>query len=374
MGTRRVLVTGCSSGIGLAVAARLAKDELRRFKVVATMRDLSKRGPLEKAAGDSLNKTLEIKQLDACCEASIRECVDSLPDRRVDVLGLSLLVHVLNIDVHFSSQSYNNLWYSDVTVNNAGVGMIGPLECQSISAMKDLFDTNFFGLVRLVKELLPDMKRRQSGHIVVMSSVMGIQGLLFNDIYSASKFAVEGFCESVAVQALKFNIKTTLVEPGPVVTEFERKVYDDAEMMDLSGTDEETAKMFREVYLPYSKKIFASLGKHLRKWLRQVVKVMCLFDFRILQLLNFCSGGNTRKLLLNCFCFLQQQTLKVITAKEPPLRHQTNRLYMPLTALKHADPTGRLSLDTFYKMTFNHDRVFNVSLGLLRMLQRRAKK
>uniref|UniRef100_A0A3Q3G692 Zmp:0000001048 n=1 Tax=Labrus bergylta TaxID=56723 RepID=A0A3Q3G692_9LABR len=299
MGTRRVLVTGCSSGIGLAVAARLAKDELRRFKVVATMRDLSKRGPLEKAAGDSLNKTLEIKQLDACCEASIRECVDSLPDRRVDVL-----------------------------VNNAGVGMIGPLECQSISAMKDLFDTNFFGLVRLVKELLPDMKRRQSGHIVVMSSVMGIQGLLFNDIYSASKFAVEGFCESVAVQALKFNIKTTLVEPGPVVTEFERKVYDDAEMMDLSGTDEETAKMFREVYLPYSKKIFASLGKHLRKWLRQ----------------------------------------------EPPLRHQTNRLYMPLTALKHADPTGRLSLDTFYKMTFNHDRVFNVSLGLLRMLQRRAKK
>ncbi|KAI3359175.1 hypothetical protein L3Q82_002707 [Scortum barcoo] len=142
------------------------------------MRDLSKQGPLEKAAGDCLNKTLVIKQLDACCEASIQECVNSLPDRRVDVL-----------------------------VNNAGVGMIGPLECQSISAMQELFDTNFFGLVRLVKELLPDMKRQQSGHIVVMSSVMGIQGLLFNDVYSASKFAVEGFCESLAVQAMKFNIK-----------------------------------------------------------------------------------------------------------------------------------------------------------------------
>ncbi|AWP19094.1 putative retinol dehydrogenase 8-like [Scophthalmus maximus] len=178
MGTRRVLVTGCSSGIGLAVATRLAKDELRRFKVVATMRDLGKRAPLEKAAGDSLNKTLEIQQLNACCEESIRECVNSLPDRRVDVL-----------------------------VNNAGVGMIGPLECQSIAAMKELFDTNFFGLARLVKEVLPDMKRRQSGHIVVMSSVMGIQGLLFNDVYSASKFAVEGFCESLAIQAMKFNIK-----------------------------------------------------------------------------------------------------------------------------------------------------------------------
>ncbi|XP_031168413.1 retinol dehydrogenase 8 isoform X1 [Sander lucioperca] len=307
MGTRRVLVTGCSSGIGLAVAARLAKDELRRFKVVATMRDLRKRGPLEKAAGDSLNKTLEIKQLDACCEASIRECVNSLPDRRVDVL-----------------------------VNNAGVGMIGPLECQSIDAMKNLFDTNFFGLARLVKELLPDMKQRQSGHIVVMSSVMGIQGLLFNDVYSASKFAVEGFCESLAVQAMKFSIKTTLVEPGPVVTEFERKVYEDAEKMDLSGTDEETAKIFREVYLPYSKKIFASLGQTPEE--------------------------------------VAEQTVKVITAKEPPLRHQTNRLYMPMTALKHADPTGRLPLDAFYKMIFKHDSVFNATLGVLRMLQRSAWK
>ncbi|CAB1449688.1 unnamed protein product [Pleuronectes platessa] len=267
MGTRRVLVTGCSSGIGLAVAARLAKDELRRFKVVATMRDLGKRGPLEKAAGASLNKTLEIKQLDVCCEASIRECVNSLPDRRVDIL-----------------------------VNNAGVGMIGPLECQSIAAMKELFDTNFFGLARLVKEVLPGMKRRQSGHIVVMSSVMGIQGLLFNDVYSASKFAVEGFCESLAVQALKFNIKTTLVEPGPVV--------------------------------------FASLGQTPAE--------------------------------------VAEQTVKVITAKEPPLRHQTNRLYMPMTALKHADPTGRLPLETFHKMIFKHDRVVNATLALLRVLRRRG--
>ncbi|KAI3359174.1 hypothetical protein L3Q82_002706 [Scortum barcoo] len=92
--------------------------------------------------------------------------------------------------------------------------------------------------------------------------------------------------------------------------------------MDLSGTDEETAKIFREIYLPYSKK----------------------------------------------------QTVKVITAKEPPLRHQTNRLYMPMTALKHADPTGQLPLDTFYKMIFKHDNVFNATLCVLRMLQRRAGK
>ncbi|XP_054891126.1 retinol dehydrogenase 8 [Poeciliopsis prolifica] len=304
MGTRRVLVTGCSSGIGLAVAVRLAKDQTKRFKVVATMRDLEKRGPLEKAAGDLLNKTLVIQKLDACCEESIKECINSIPNRQVDVL-----------------------------VNNAGIGMIGPLECQSITSIKELFEVNFFGLVRLVKEVLPDMKQRQSGHIVVMSSVMGIQGLLFNDVYSASKFAVEGFCESLAVQAMKFNIKTTLVEPGPVITEFERKVYEEAENIDLSETDEETARIFRDIYLPYSRKVFTTLGQTPED--------------------------------------VAEQKQKVITAKEPPLRHQTNRLYMPMTALKHADPTGRLPLEAFYKMIFKHDTVFNATLGILRMMNRR---
>lgn len=121
-----------------------------------------------------------------------------------------------------------------------------------------------------------------------------------------------------------------------MVTEFERKMYEAAEKMDLSGTDEETARIFKELYLPYSKKIFMSLSQTPEE--------------------------------------VAEQTVKVITAKDPPLRHQTNRLYMPMTALKHADPTGRLPLDTFYKMIFKHDHVFNATLGVLRFLQRRAGK
>uniref|UniRef100_A0A8C0U7L5 Retinol dehydrogenase 8 n=1 Tax=Cyanistes caeruleus TaxID=156563 RepID=A0A8C0U7L5_CYACU len=139
--------------------------------------------------------------------------------------------------------------------------MAGPLECQSLAAMQSLMDTNFFGLVRLVKEVLPDMKRRRGGHIVVISSIMGLQGIVFNDIYSASKFAVEGFCESLVVQALRFNVAISLVEPGPVMTEFETKLYEEAERADYSRTDPETAKIFTELYLRNSRDVFTSLGQ-----------------------------------------------------------------------------------------------------------------
>ncbi|XP_010137379.1 PREDICTED: retinol dehydrogenase 8-like, partial [Buceros rhinoceros silvestris] len=157
----------------------------------------------------ALGRTLEIKQLDVCDEGSIRACLDSIPGRHVDVL-----------------------------VSNAGVGMAGPLECQSLAAMQSLMDTNFFGLVRLVKE-----------------------GIVFNDIYAASKFAVEGFCESLVVQALRFNVAISLVEPGPVTTEFEAKLYEEAKRADYSRTDPETADIFTNLYLRNSKDVFASLGQ-----------------------------------------------------------------------------------------------------------------
>lgn len=65
-----------------------------------------------------------------------------------------------------------------LSVNNAGVGLLGPVESISIDEMKRVFETNFFGVVRMIKEVMPDMKKRRSGHIVVMSSVMGLQGMI----------------------------------------------------------------------------------------------------------------------------------------------------------------------------------------------------
>ncbi|KAJ6657681.1 hypothetical protein lerEdw1_002182, partial [Lerista edwardsae] len=307
MAVRNILVTGCSSGIGLALAVRLARDELKRFRVIATMRNLEKSQELQKQAGPALEKTLEIKQLDVTCEESIQRCVDSIPQRRVDVL-----------------------------VSNAGLGMIGPVESQSISSMQRLFDTNFFGLVRLVKEIFPDMKRRRQGHIVVMSSVLGLQGLLFNDIYSASKFAAEGFCESLALQALKFGINISLIEPGPVITEFERKLYEEAADMDLSAVDKETLDIFQGFYMAYSKDVFTALGQSPEE--------------------------------------VAEHAVKVITSENPAFRYQTNSLYTPITTLKHADPSGNLPLNAFHQMIFQHDRLFKASLSLLKMLQWRKRR
>ncbi|XP_053102660.1 retinol dehydrogenase 8-like [Hemicordylus capensis] len=306
MAPKNVLITGCSSGIGLALAVKMASDEQKRFKVYATMRDLAKKDKLAEAAGSTMRNTLEIKQLDVCNEESIKKCISSIPGR------------------------------IDILVSNAGMGLIGPIECQTIEEMQNVMDTNFFGLVRLLKEVLPDMKKRKSGHIVVISSVMGIQGILFNDVYAASKFAVEGFCESLAIQALKFKLHLTLIEPGPVVTEFERKVFEDGMKMDLSAADEETADMFVNIYLKNYKQIFQTLGQTAED--------------------------------------IAEHTVKIILAENPPFRHQTNTLYTPMTTLKYADPNGDLPIDTFYKMVFQHDKIFSASLNFIKLLRWKSRK
>ncbi|CDQ83807.1 unnamed protein product [Oncorhynchus mykiss] len=127
--------------------------------------------------------------------------------------------------------------------------------------MKRVFETNFFGVVRMIKEVMPDMKKRRAGHIVVMSSVMGLQGVVFNDVYTASKFAMEGFCESMAVQLLKFNVHLSMIEPGPVHTEFETKMMEDVAKMEYPGADADTVRYFKDVYLPSSKDIFEAMGQ-----------------------------------------------------------------------------------------------------------------
>ncbi|NXG75854.1 RDH8 dehydrogenase, partial [Baryphthengus martii] len=226
-------------------------------------------------------------------------------------------------------------------VSNAGVGMAGPLECQSLAAMQSLMDTNFFGLVRLVKEVLPDMKRRRGGHIVVISSIMGLQGIVFNDIYAASKFAVEGFCESLVVQALRFNVAMGIGNEKKMGSEWEG---DGVGMR--NRRDGNRVGHWMQVGWNRDGKVEGyGMGIGLRKGAG---------DGNGDEERPRSGRGPSRPAV--------QHTLRVIEAARPPFRHQTNVAYTPMAALKHADPSGALMTDAFYKLVFKYDAVLRLSL------------
>ncbi|XP_034044018.1 retinol dehydrogenase 8-like [Thalassophryne amazonica] len=300
-GQKVVLITGCSSGIGLRIAVMLAKDEQQRYYVIATMRDLKRKEKLVEAAGNTYGKTLSLAVLDVCSDESVKQCIDGIKDRRVDIL-----------------------------INNAGIGLVGPVESIPIEEMKKVFETNFFGVIRMIKEVMPDMKKRRAGHIIVISSVMGLQGVVFNDVYSASKFAMEGFCESLAVQLFKFNITLSMIEPGPVHTEFEKNMIEDVRQREYPGADADTIHYFKNVYLPSSIDIFDTMGQ-------------------------------TPDDIARC-------TKKVIEASSPRFRNLTNPWYTPILALKYADETGSLSVRAFYHMFFNLGSLMHITMTAIKYL------
>ncbi|XP_032383882.1 retinol dehydrogenase 8 [Etheostoma spectabile] len=196
--------------------------------------------------------------------------------------------------------------------------------------MKKVFETNFFGVIRMIKEVIPDMKKRKGGHIIVVSSVMGLQGVVFNDVYAASKFAIEGFCESLAVQLLKFNVTLSLIEPGPVRTEFEAKMIEDVKQKEYPGADPDTVHYLKNVYLPSAIDVFVTLGQ-------------------------------TPDDVARC-------TKKVIEASRPRFHNLTNPLFTPIVALKYADETGGLSVHAFYHLLFNLEPLMHVSMTVMKYL------
>ncbi|XP_004390400.1 17-beta-hydroxysteroid dehydrogenase type 1 [Trichechus manatus latirostris] len=192
-----VLITGCSSGIGLHLALRLASDPSQSFKVYATLRDLKAQGPLWEAARarGCPSGSLETLQLDVRDSDSVAGARARVTEGRVDVL-----------------------------VCNAGRGLVGPLEAHVAGAVSSVLDVNVAGTVRTLQAFLPDMKRRRSGRVLVTGSMGGLMGLPFNAVYCASKFALEGLCESLAVLLLPFGVHMSLIECGPVHTAFQEKL------------------------------------------------------------------------------------------------------------------------------------------------------
>ncbi|KAL9950345.1 hypothetical protein ACROYT_G042832 [Oculina patagonica] len=204
--------------MGLATAVFLAKDDEKRFKVYATMRNLAKKGQLEEEGKKYLGDTLIIKQMDVCSDESVEKAVKEVLDTegRIDVL-----------------------------FNNTGTSFYSAVECTPISEVQKLFDVNFFGSLRLIKAVLPSMKARQSGHIINNSSAIGFLGFPFFDIYCASKFAIEGLSESLAPILRQFDIRYTILEPGPVETPLFQTAADWGKAIGNSTADQKTQKMMK---------------------------------------------------------------------------------------------------------------------------------
>ena len=185
-----VLITGTSSGIGLHTAVLLAKNN---YTVYASMRDTGKKELLQKEA-DTHEAIVNIMQLDVQVEESIGECINEIleKEKRIDVL-----------------------------INNAGSGFLRTVEQATMPEIENVTDVNFYGPVRCIKAVLPQMRKQQSGHIINVSSVGGLVGQPINEIYCAAKFALEGFIESIATYMKPyFGIDVSLIEPGGVTTEF----------------------------------------------------------------------------------------------------------------------------------------------------------
>lgn len=106
----------------------------------------------------------------------------------------------------------------DVLINNIGTGMLGAAEEQSIAEGEHILQTNFWGAVRMIKSVLPIMRAQGGGRIISMSSVGGLLGFPYSAFYSASKFALEGYCDALQLEVKPFGIHVSLVEPAGVLT------------------------------------------------------------------------------------------------------------------------------------------------------------
>jgi NAD(P)-dependent dehydrogenase (short-subunit alcohol dehydrogenase family) len=187
--TKVAVVTGSSSGIGFETSLLLAKNQ---FKTYATMRNLNKSHVFDTVLKEEI--PLSVVQLDVNDDASVNSAINSILKENGQI---------------------------DVLVNNAGYSIFGSLEELSLQEIKQEFETNFFGAVRVTKSVIPTMRKNSSGTIVNVSSIGGKVGLLpFFTAYHASKFALEGYTESLRQELNEFGINVILIEPGAVGTNF----------------------------------------------------------------------------------------------------------------------------------------------------------
>jgi len=183
------LITGSSSGIGFETSLHLARNGIYTY---ATMRNPSKSKEILDNAGKD-NLPLKIQRLDITDTESISEAVDKIISEKNRI---------------------------DIVVNNAGYSLLGPLEQLQLDEIKEEFETNFFGTIKLIQNVLPIMRRQGYGRIINISSLAGRIGLPLSSAYVSSKFALEGLVESLRYEVQPYGIHVSLIEPGVIKTNF----------------------------------------------------------------------------------------------------------------------------------------------------------
>lgn len=269
-----ILVTGTSTGLGIRIAVQAAQAG---HSVYATMRNTDRRAALDAAAAEA-GVDLTVLPLDVQDSATIAAVVDRIiaDHGRIDVL-----------------------------INNAGAGFVRSTEQASEEDIQRVLDINFTGVVRCTKAVIPHMRKARSGHVVNVSSVGGLVGQPFNEIYCAAKFAVEGYTEALASYITpSFGIHFTSVEPGGIRTEFAPNVMKQVE---------ETGGMLDDEYLPILQKYIGGSAS------------------RQGDVGTYQTADEVAAVVMDC-----------VAAETPPIRTRTSDWAEELCALKTGlDPDGR---------------------------------
>lgn len=192
--SKSILITGCSSGIGLCVAQGL---KARGYRVFATARSKDDVTML-------VNEGFEAFQLDLTDSGSINQAVDSI-----------LLLTGNRLDALF---------------NNGAYGLPGAVEDLSRDALRVQFETNVFGWIEITNRIIPIMRQQSYGRIIMNSSVLGFAAMAYRGAYNASKFAIEGFSDTLRIELKNTAIQVSLIEPGPISSQFRKnakKAFDE---------------------------------------------------------------------------------------------------------------------------------------------------
>lgn len=256
------------------------------YKTFATMRNLDKKQPLLDAAAEQ-DVTLEVEQLDVQDTENVNQCISKIIAQEGQI---------------------------DVLVNNAGAGFIKTTEQATEEEIQWVLDVNLMGVVRCTKAVIPHMRQARKGHIVNISSVGGLVGQPFNEIYCAAKFAVEGYTESMAhyIQP-QFNINFTVVEPGGISSEFANNVLN--QLQSTGGMQDDEYKPMLEAYISGAQKRVGNAYQ---------------------------TSEEVAGVVLNC-----------IQADEPPIRIRTSEWGEKFCQLKtDLDPTGKTQQETLVKYFF----------------------